>query len=155
MMKSIQIHACFKGIAISFIVCTHYFIQAQEFLPLVAEKLDASINSPGFDESAPVISLDGKTLFFTRTAHPDFVRTLMMNGNDASQTMDALSYEQKLRDIYSRLSGYKVAEPSLSPFNQDIWKWDVSSVDLSHMFWWADSFEQNLCPWIDVLYNRT
>ena len=120
-MKSVQIHAFFKIVAIGFIICSHHLIWAQEFLPLVAEKLDESINSPGFDESAPVISLDGKILFFTRTAHPDFVRTLMMNGTDASQTMDAASYKQKLREIYSGLSGYKITEPSLSVFNQDIW----------------------------------
>jgi outer membrane protein OmpA-like peptidoglycan-associated protein len=97
------------------------FTHAQEFLPLEVEKLGSSINSNAYDESAPVISLDGKTLFFTRTAHPEFDRTLILDGQDASKTMENDSYLIKLGDIFSMLSGQQVVNPITSDFNQDIW----------------------------------
>ena len=45
------------------------------------EKLPASVNSM-YDEISPVVSRDGKTLYFTRVGDPGFCKTLFFGGVD-------------------------------------------------------------------------
>ena len=93
------------------------WLSAQE---MRLEKLEASINSPDYDEISPVITQDGGTLFFTRVAYPDFERTLMVNG----QNMDygpAEDYQRTLAEVYSQMAGYAIENPFSSEYNQDVW----------------------------------
>ena len=103
-------------LATALLLCSTFLV-AQE---MRLEKLDASINSPDYDEISPVITQDGATLFFTRVAYPDFERTLLING----QNMDygtAENYRQMLVEVYSQMAGYAVEDPYTSQFNQDVW----------------------------------
>ncbi len=88
---------------------------------LVLEKLPPGINTPYFDEIAPLLSLDGKTLYFTRQGSPDFDRTLIEDNEDLASKLSAQDYEMHLGRIYSQLAGRAVTKPFGSPFNQDIW----------------------------------
>ena len=51
------------------------------------EKLNNKINTAKYDEINPVISKDGKTIYFTRVGYPDFNRTLIDNYTDLSLTL--------------------------------------------------------------------
>ncbi|MGK0365541.1 MAG: hypothetical protein ACI85O_002607 [Saprospiraceae bacterium] len=84
------------------------------------EKLNAKVNTPQYNEISPVVSRDGKTLYYTIVAHPNFNRTLLLNGSDVSQTAPA-QYDAKLREAYADLSGTYIDNPTNSVFNQDIW----------------------------------
>jgi len=84
------------------------------------EKLYKVINTEEYDEASPVISLDGNSLYFTRTGSPDFSRTLIFNGEDISKTLRESEYRKTLSEIYSQLAGKPVQDPYLSPYNQDI-----------------------------------
>lgn len=92
---------------------------AQRTLKL--EKLNAGINTPYYDEIAPLVSLDGKTLYFTRLGSPDFERTLVENDEDISSKMSAAEYKSYLSRIYTQLAGRTVRKPFSSAFNQDVW----------------------------------
>ena len=85
------------------------------------EALNDQINSKKYDEISPVLSLDGKTLFFTRVGSPDFEHTLKINGIDLSNTLNSTDYKKELSSIYSKIAGRKVLNPEGSEFNQDIW----------------------------------
>ena len=85
------------------------------------EKLDANINSDRYDEISPVISLDGKTLYFTRVGSDDFNQTLWQNGEDVSERMRYRDIIYNMRLIYSQIAGYAINDPVHSDFNQDIW----------------------------------
>ena len=54
--------------------------EVEELMPL--EKLPPSVNTDNYDEGAPVLSLDGHSLYFTRSGSPDFERTLIKEGRD-------------------------------------------------------------------------
>jgi len=84
------------------------------------EKLNLGINTAEYDEISPVVSADGRTLYFTRVGSPDFVKKLMLQGHDISveRPDDYLFF---LKDIYSQNTGTTIADPSKSSFNQDIW----------------------------------
>jgi outer membrane protein OmpA-like peptidoglycan-associated protein len=84
------------------------------------EKLPSFINSPLYDESSPVISKDGRNLFFTRTADPEFESTLI-NSDGVITTKDDEQYMQQLAAIYSQIAGEEVVSPTSSVLNQDIW----------------------------------
>lgn len=84
------------------------------------EKLPEFINSPLYDESSPVISKDGRTLFFTRTADPDFEST-MINSNGQFTNRDDAHFLEQLALIYSQIAGEEVLSPMSSVLNQDIW----------------------------------
>lgn len=100
-------------------LCSVYSVFGQKTLKL--EKLNTGINTPYFDEIAPLVSLDGKTLYFTRAGSPDFERTLIEENEDLSSSITAAEYEMHLGRIYSQLAGKAVTKPFGSSFNQDIW----------------------------------
>lgn len=82
------------------------------------EKLGLGINTDEYDEVAPLVSPDGNTLYFTRVGDPNFVKTLMIDGEDRSQQP---GFDDYLRTIYTSLAKRTVFEPSSSSFNQDVW----------------------------------
>ncbi|MCC6281667.1 MAG: OmpA family protein [Saprospiraceae bacterium] len=90
---------------------------AQDFL---LEKLPDFINST-YDEISPVPGRDGKTLYFTRVAYPEFDRTLLVDSVDQSAKLSATAYIQFLSEVYTEINGKAVHDPIRSAFNQDIW----------------------------------
>ena len=103
---------------IVFTVCAS---QAQEIEMMPLEKMSSSINSDRYDEGSPVLSMDGRSLYFTRSGSPDFERTLVKDGMDISATHAEPDYRIVLSSIYSEISNELITEPYLSEFNQDIW----------------------------------
>lgn len=80
-----------------------------------------SVNTPEYDESAPVLSKDGSRLYFTRTAYPDFEATLMTEEGQLASDKGDPAYRQRLSEIYSEIAGIHITDPYNSVFNQDIW----------------------------------
>jgi len=93
--------------------------QEEELMPL--EKMAYPMNTVDYDEGGPILSLDGRSLYFTRSGSPDFERTLIKEGQDVSATKPEHEYRDILGAIYSEISKDDIAEPYSSPFNQDIW----------------------------------
>ena len=91
---------------------------AQQF---EVSKLNNQINSKQYDEISPVISIDGKTLFFTRIGSPDFEHTLILDGVDIATQLNPTEFNHKLSAIYSKIAGRTIFDPVSSTFNQDIW----------------------------------
>lgn len=85
------------------------------------EKLNNKINTVKYDEINPVISKDGKTIYFTRVGYPDFNRTLIDNYTDLSLTLSYAQYQKELNAIFQSLTNKPVPDASKSRFNQDIW----------------------------------
>lgn len=85
------------------------------------EKLNTGINTEAYDETNPVVSKDGLTIYFTRVGHPNFNRTLMDDNTDLSTTLSFADYQQELSSIYRTISGKPVRDVSSNNFNQDIW----------------------------------
>jgi OmpA-OmpF porin, OOP family len=85
------------------------------------EKLSERINTSQYNEISPIISIDGKTLYFTRVGSEDFERTIWIDGRDVSTDYSTAEYMNHLRSIYSDISGTSVFDPVHSDFNQDIW----------------------------------
>ena len=98
------------------------FGQEKEF-EIIIEKLPAPINTDEFDEISPVVSRDGRQLFFTRVGSPDFNRSLRIDGKEAIDSLDEAGYEQLLSRIYGMLGAEVILGQSASQsrFNQDIW----------------------------------
>lgn len=84
------------------------------------EKLNQKINTK-YDEINPVVSIDGKTIYFTRVGHPAFDKTLKVDEADFSKTLSFPDYRQKLQEIYQQLGEEDCSDPVASAFNQDIW----------------------------------
>lgn len=84
------------------------------------EKLNAKVNNPQYNEISPVVSRDGKTLYYTVVAHPEFNKTLMLGGENIHETTPAL-YQSKLREAYADIAGAYTDNPAGSVFNQDVW----------------------------------
>lgn len=84
------------------------------------EKLPDFINSP-FDEISPVPGRDGKTLYFTRVAYPEFDHTILIDSVDQATLLSAPAYIQFLAEVYTQINGEVVYDPIRSVFNQDIW----------------------------------
>lgn len=61
---------------------------------LTLEPLSSEVNSTLYDEIAPIVSHDGQTIYFTRVGHPDFDKTLEVNGKDMSLTLSPLDFGQ-------------------------------------------------------------
>ena len=93
-------------------------ILAQKY---IVEKLPPSINTPDYDEIAPIASVDGSQLYFTRVGYPDFNKTLIEQGEDLSYKMSNKEYMEYLRTIYSSIARKRISDPVSSGFNQDIW----------------------------------
>lgn len=85
------------------------------------EKLNPTINSASSHEMRPVVTQDGSEMYFTRQGSSFFERTLIEDGQDLSLILSEELYQNKLKQVYSDLSGELVREPYKSPFNQDIW----------------------------------
>ena len=96
---------------------------AQGGFTVEIEKLPYPINTDEYDEISPVVSKDGRQLYFTRTGAPDFVRSLRVDGGDAADTLSEAAYEALLRQVYTLLGKGRSVERELyrSRFNQDIW----------------------------------
>jgi len=85
------------------------------------ERLPSPINTDEYDEICPVMSYDEEYLFYTKVGSPDFVKTLIENGQDLSITLSDEKYKEKLKRIYTLISGHTVSDPSVTTFNQDVW----------------------------------
>ncbi len=82
------------------------------------EKLPPTVNSAEYDEISPVISRDGRTLYFTRVGSPDFEHTLIVNGVDRGKDP---FIEVILGEVYSALAKRPITDAVASEFNQDVW----------------------------------
>lgn len=85
------------------------------------EPLNNGINTSQYDEISPVVSIDGKTLYFTRVGYPTFDRTLKLDGVDIANQLNENDYQNKLKYIFSKIAGKEISDPQSSKFNQDIW----------------------------------
>jgi len=108
-----------KTLLLSFLFLSFFFCaNAQEF---EVEPLNNGINTEQYDEISPVLSIDGKTLYFTRVGYPVFDQTLMLEGENIATTLNEEAYQKKLSQIFTKIAGKTIREPSASSFNQDIW----------------------------------
>ncbi len=96
--------------------CISLFAQQRQ-----VEQLHLGINTKFYDEIAPIISKNEQTMFFTRQGYPIYNKTLVEKGVDLSKTLEADSYQKKLSEIFSSISGNLITNPATSSFNQDIW----------------------------------
>ena len=102
------------------------------------EKLPYPVNTDEYDEISPVVSKDGRTLYYTRTGSPDFVRSLVVDGGDAADTLSDGAYEALLRRVYGLLAKGRPVSGELhrSRFNQDIWVAEMDAdgevLDVAH-----------------------
>ena len=85
------------------------------------EKLGPEINSDQYDEISPVVTRNGRTLYFTRIGTPEFNRTLIQDEVDLSKTLTEREYFEMLRSVYSQIAEKDVPNPVSSNINQDIW----------------------------------
>lgn len=85
------------------------------------EKLGPEINSDQYDEISPVVTRNGRTLYFTRIGTPEFNRTLIQDEVDLSKTLTEREYFDMLRSVYSQIAEKDVPNPVSSNINQDIW----------------------------------
>lgn len=106
-------------------------LAAQPATEFVLEKLPEFINSP-YAEITPVVSRDGRTLFFTRVAYPEFCRYLFLDSIDLHEKFPPERYERILRNIYSELERKPVSNPAASSFNQDVW---IAEADTAFTFY--------------------
>jgi outer membrane protein OmpA-like peptidoglycan-associated protein len=100
------------------LLCLFQFAQAQDY---ILQKLGSAISSPEYDEIAPCVSSDGKTLYFTRIAYPKFEQSLVENGQYLEATDNPENFQDRLSEIFSILDGAPVDNPVSSAYNQDIW----------------------------------
>lgn len=84
------------------------------------EKLAGSINTT-YNEISPIVSPDGKTLYFTRVGSPDFKRSLFQYENDLSEKLDEKEYQALIKRIFSQLGKERIDNPIHSNYNQDVW----------------------------------
>lgn len=84
-------------------------------------KLPPSINTNNADEISPVVSMDGKTLFFTRAKSEEFNQTIWIDGEDVSVAMKYRDILHNMAKIYTQIAGYTIFDPVHSEYNQDIW----------------------------------
>lgn len=85
------------------------------------ERLPDLVNSPQYDEIAPVPTRDGRSLFFTRVGYPEFERTLIFDTINYAEKLKSEKYLAMLSDLYAELGQTVVGNPSRSKFNQDVW----------------------------------
>lgn len=85
------------------------------------EKLGPEINTDQYDEISPVLTRDGRTLYFTRIGAPQFNRTLIQEEVDLSKILSETEYLNVLKKVYSQIAKQEIKEPVKSSINQDIW----------------------------------
>ena len=90
------------------------------------EPLNDGINTSQYDEISPVVSIDGKTLYFTRVGHPTFERTLKLEGADIATQLNENDYQNKL-SIY-RLQEQNI-KTSQNNFNRTQEKFKLGQVN--------------------------
>lgn len=98
------------------------------------DKLGPEINSSLYDEISPVVSRDGRTLYFTRTGAPEFNRTLIQEEVDLSKTMSETEYFKMLSNVYSEIANQRIESPVSSFINQDIWIADSRNDEFDRVF---------------------
>jgi outer membrane protein OmpA-like peptidoglycan-associated protein len=98
-------------------ICAAPCVAQNEYL---IERMSSQINTNA-DEITPVIDWDGKVLYFTRVASPDFNKNLLIEGEDQSQVLTTPEYDKLLKEVYSKIAETTVLDPVHSGFNQDIW----------------------------------
>ncbi|MFN0215628.1 MAG: OmpA family protein [Saprospiraceae bacterium] len=106
------------------------FCFSQNYNYFVLEKLPPSINS-SFDEITPVPSRDGRILYFTRVAYPEYNRKLLIDSVDMAIKLPPEKYPAALANVYSQIVGKPIYNPEQSAFNQDIWIAQGDSFDFS------------------------
>ncbi len=84
------------------------------------QKLHDGINTH-YDETNPILSEDGRTLYFTRVGHPYFDKTLRVDETDLSTTLTHEQYRERLSEVFYQLGDSPGQDPLSSPFNQDVW----------------------------------
>lgn len=97
---------------------------------LAVKRLSPNINSEKYDEVSPILSHDEKQLYFTRIGSEDFVKTLVENNADIS---DSPHFMDRLQTIYSEIAGRHIVRPIQSTFNQDIWVADFSEGEVTNI----------------------
>lgn len=85
------------------------------------ERLPSPINTDLYDEICPVMSYSEDYLFYTKVGSPDFIKSLIEDGEDKNITLEKDAYDQKLKTIFSLISGRRVDDVVSSKYNQDIW----------------------------------
>ncbi len=109
------------------LVCSLLVAGRQETLAqqpeLEVEKMPEGVNTAEYDEISPVVSRDGRELYFVRTGAPDFNRNLTFNGTDAADSLNEGDYLDLLGEVYAQLGSALGAEEEAwtSGYNQDVW----------------------------------
>ena len=83
-----------------------FLLSGQDKLTL--EALPEAINSPLYDEIAPVVSHDGQTIYFTRVGHPDFNKTLEVEGKNIELTLSS--------DVFISVSSWNIVLQTFTIF---------------------------------------
>lgn len=109
--KHLFLFACFLTYSSSFILAQEYKL----------EKLSSEINTKAYDETSPVLSLDGSKLYFTRIGYPLYDKTLVEKGENLSETMNSYTFLRYLKSIFTKLGQKNIKDPIASSFNQDVW----------------------------------
>ncbi len=104
-----------------FVTILIFVFSTQVFAQYQLKKLGPEINSEKYDEISPVITRDGRTMYFTRVGAPGYNRTLLQDDIDLSKTLTEKEYLDTLRFIYSQIANESVSSPSSSLINQDVW----------------------------------
>ncbi len=97
------------------------FGQLPDSIKYDIEPLGTHINTPEYDEISPIITNDGKSLYFTRVASPNYNKTLYYNDQNLYESLSDEVYNRKLRQIYSQIAQRTIINPVSSSFNQDIY----------------------------------
>lgn len=110
---------CIRNSILLFFLCQTVIIFGQN--KLILEKMSAEINSAMYDEISPIVSYNGQTIYFTRVGHPDFDKTLEVEGKNLFLSLSPKQYDNYLAKIYSSISGQTVRNATSSAYNQDVW----------------------------------
>jgi outer membrane protein OmpA-like peptidoglycan-associated protein len=112
------------NVIILLLIIYNFKLNAQDFK---VEKFSSQVNTT-FDEITPVVSRDGKTLYFTRVASPEYDRTLIIEKQDILSQFGSDIFRQKLTEIFTELGSEKaIINPDESDFNQEIWIANIDS----------------------------
>ncbi len=110
-----------KIVLLSFLFCFSLLTLSAQYQDYELEKLPSIINTPEYDEIAPVAAFDGHSMYFTRVGHPEFNKTLIEEGENLSEEMSSSEFMNYLAQIFTRIGRRGVSDPVRSGFNQDVW----------------------------------